>query len=102
VATRPTTTTRLDPHAVDAVLRTAGHPVARRPAGPTGLTVREIEVLRLLARWLSNKDISSRLLITTKTTRHHVEHIYTKIGVSSRVGASLYAMQLGLLDDELS
>ena len=91
---------RLDRDAVDAVLRTAGHPVARRPAGPAGLTLREIEVLRLLARGLSNKQISAQLVITTKTARNHVEHIYTKIGASSRVAASLYAMQHGLLADE--
>ena len=91
---------RLDRHAVDAVLRCAGHPGTRRPGGPDGLTAREIDVLRLLARGLSNKEISTQLVISTKTARNHIEHIYTKIGASSRVTASLYAMQHGLLVDE--
>ncbi len=91
---------RLDLDAVDAVLRAAGHTVARRPAGPAGLTIREIEVLRLLARGLSTKEISAQLVITAKTTRNHIEHIYTKTGASSRVSASLYAMHHGLLADE--
>ncbi len=93
---------RLDRDAVDAVLRTAGHGVVRRLPGPAGLTAREIEVLRLLARGLSTKEISGRLVITTKTARNHIEHIYTKTGASSRVTASLYAMQQGLLLDEPS
>ena len=88
---------RLDRNAVDAVLRMAGHTVARRRAGPAGLTVREIEVLCLLARGLSAREISAQLVITTKTARNHIEHIYSKIGASSRVSASLYAMQHGLL-----
>lgn len=91
---------RLDGAAVAAVLRAAGHPGSRRPAGPAGLTPREIEVLRLLARGLPNREIAARLVISTKTARNHVEHIYVKIGTSSRVEASLYAMQHGLLGDE--
>lgn len=90
---------RLDRDAVVAVLRATGHPGTRRPAGPAGLTTREIDVLRLLARGLSNKEISARLVISTKTARNHVEHIYAKIGASNRVGASLFAMQHGLLVD---
>lgn len=90
---------RLDAVAVDAVLRAAGHPAARRTPGPDGLTPREIDVLRLLARGRSNKEISAQLRISTKTARNHVEHIYTKIDATSRVAASLYAMQHGLLSD---
>ncbi len=91
---------RLDAEAVDAVLAAAGHRVSRRREGPAGLTAREIEVLRLLARGLSNKQIASRLVIAPKTVGNHVEHIYGKIGASTRAGASLYAMQHGLLPDE--
>jgi len=91
---------RLDRDAVEAVLRTAGHGAVRRPPGPAGLTPREVEVLRLLARGLSSKEISGRLVITPKTARNHIEHIYAKTGASSRVSASLYAMQHGLLVDE--
>jgi DNA-binding CsgD family transcriptional regulator len=57
-------------------------------------------VLRLAARGLSNKDIASRLFISPKTVANHIEHIYAKIGVSSRAMASFYAMQNGLLPEE--
>jgi HD-GYP domain-containing protein (c-di-GMP phosphodiesterase class II) len=85
---------------VDAVLEAAGHRVPRRREGPSGLTIREVEVLRLAARGLSNKDIAARLVISPKTVANHVEHIYTKIGASSRAMASLFAMQHGLLPEE--
>jgi HD-GYP domain-containing protein (c-di-GMP phosphodiesterase class II) len=88
---------RLDADVVDAVLVAAGHQVPRRSARPSGLTTREVDVLRLLARGLSNKEIAMELVITPKTARNHIEHIYGKIGASSRVGASLFAMQHGLL-----
>ena len=57
-------------------------------------------MLRLLARGLSNKQIAQRLVISPKTARNHIEHIYTKIGASSRATASLFAMQHGLLPEE--
>jgi DNA-binding CsgD family transcriptional regulator len=91
---------RLDPEAVEAVLGAAGHRVPRRRGGPAGLTTREIEVLRLVARGLSNKEIAGRLVITPKTVGNHVEHIYRKIEASTRAAASLYAMQQGLLPEE--
>ncbi len=91
---------RLDPEAVEAVLGAAGHRVLRRREGPAGLTQREVEVLRLLARGLSNKEIAAALVITPKTVANHVEHIYAKIGASTRARASLFAMQHGLLPEE--
>jgi HD-GYP domain-containing protein (c-di-GMP phosphodiesterase class II) len=91
---------RLDTDAVSAVLVAAGHRVGRRREGPAGLTAREVDVLRLLARGLSSKDISAQLVISPKTARNHIEHIYTKTGATSRVTASLFAMQHGLLPDE--
>jgi DNA-binding NarL/FixJ family response regulator len=90
-------TGKLDAEAVDAVLRAAGHEVRRRREWPAGLTSREIDVLRLLARGLSSKEIAARLVISPKTARNHIEHIYTKIDASSRVGASLFATEHGLL-----
>jgi HD-GYP domain-containing protein (c-di-GMP phosphodiesterase class II) len=93
---------RLDDAAVDAVLRAAGHRVGRRRDGPAGLTAREVEVLGLLARGLSSKQIAARLVISPKTAANHVEHIYTKIGASNRAAASLFAMQHGLLHESLS
>jgi len=88
---------KLDSDAVDAVLAAAGHDVARRRDWPAGLTTREIDVLRLLARGLSSKEIATQLVISPKTARNHVEHIYAKIDTSSRVGASLFATEHGLL-----
>jgi len=88
---------RLDGEAVTAVLGAAGHHVGRRQDRPAGLTAREVDVLRLLARGHSSKQIAERLVITPKTARNHIEHIYAKIDASSRVAASLFATEHGLL-----
>jgi HD-GYP domain-containing protein (c-di-GMP phosphodiesterase class II) len=88
---------RLDGGAVDAVLRAAGHQVRRNREWPAGLTAREVEVLRLLARGMSQKEIAERLVISRKTASNHIEHIYIKIGVSNRAMASLFATRHGLL-----
>jgi HD-GYP domain-containing protein (c-di-GMP phosphodiesterase class II) len=90
---------RLDAEAVGAVLAAAGHRVPRRREGPAGLTEREVEVLKLLACGLSNKEIAARLIISPKTVGSHIEHIYSKIDASSRATASLFAVQHGLLPD---
>jgi HD-GYP domain-containing protein (c-di-GMP phosphodiesterase class II) len=91
---------RLDGELVEAVLGAAGHRVLRRHKGPAGLTPREIEVLTLLARGLSNKEIAQQLVISPKTAGSHVEHIYSKVGASSRATASLFAMQHGVIPEE--
>jgi DNA-binding NarL/FixJ family response regulator len=88
----------LDPAAVDAVLLAAGHRGNRPNPRPGGLTRREIEVLGLVARGASNKEIAAALVISEKTARNHVERTYAKIGVSNRIGASMYALQHGLVD----
>jgi HD-GYP domain-containing protein (c-di-GMP phosphodiesterase class II) len=90
---------RLDAESVDAVLASAGHRVPRRREGPAGLTEREVEVLKLLAHGLSNKEMAARLVISPKTVGTHIEHIYSKIDASSRATASLFAVQHGLLPD---
>jgi HD-GYP domain-containing protein (c-di-GMP phosphodiesterase class II) len=90
---------RLDGDGVEAVLGAAGHRVVRRREGPAGLTVREVEVLKLLARGMSNKEIASSLFISAKTVANHVEHVYAKINASTRAAASLFAMQNGLLPE---
>ncbi len=90
---------RLDGGAVDAVLRAAGHRVRRRREWPAGLSAREVEVLRLVAVGLSNKEIAAELAISPKTAGSHVEHIYAKIGASNRARAGLFAMKHGLMTD---
>jgi HD-GYP domain-containing protein (c-di-GMP phosphodiesterase class II)/DNA-binding CsgD family transcriptional regulator len=63
---------------------------------PDGLTARECEVLRLLARGLSNPQIATALVISRKTVEHHLDHVYGKIGVTSRTAAVAYAVHHGL------
>jgi DNA-binding CsgD family transcriptional regulator len=91
---------RLAGDAAEAVLGAAGHRHPRRREGPAGLTAREVEVLKLAARGLSNKEIAQQLVISPKTAGNHIEHIYSKIGASTRARASLFAMQQGLLPEE--
>jgi HD-GYP domain-containing protein (c-di-GMP phosphodiesterase class II) len=91
---------RLDPDAVAAVLGSGGHQASRRREWPAGLTEREVEILRLVARGLSNRQIASELTISAKTANAHVEHIYTKLGVNSRALASLFAARHGLITFE--
>jgi HD-GYP domain-containing protein (c-di-GMP phosphodiesterase class II) len=88
---------RLDGPAMDAVLAAAGHRVPRRREGPAGLTAREIEVLRLLARGLTAKAIAQELVISRKTAANHIQHIYAKAGVANRAQASLFAVRHGLV-----
>ena len=88
---------RLDGAATEAVLSSAGHHSSRRRAWPAGLTAREVTVLQLVARGLSTKEIAARLVISPKTARNHVEHIYAKAAVSNRAQASIFAMRYGLL-----
>jgi HD-GYP domain-containing protein (c-di-GMP phosphodiesterase class II) len=89
---------RLDPRAVDAVLAAAGHSSSKRHTGPAGLTPREIEVLTLIARGASTRQVAHRLSIAPKTAETHIERIYAKTGASTRSTATLFAMQHGLLD----
>lgn len=89
---------RLGRSAVDAVLACTGHgrsvaDVAR----PAGLTEREVDVLRLIARGRSNKEAARELGISAKTVGTHVEHIYAKAGVTTRAGATLFAMEHDLV-----
>jgi HD-GYP domain-containing protein (c-di-GMP phosphodiesterase class II) len=88
---------RLDGAAADAVLAAAGHRVGRRRRHASDLTPREVEVLCLVARGLPNKEIARRLSIAPKTVGNHVDHVYRKIGVSSRAAAALFATEHGLL-----
>jgi HD-GYP domain-containing protein (c-di-GMP phosphodiesterase class II) len=88
---------RLDADAAEAVLAAAGHREHVERPRPAGLTEREVEVLRLLARGHTNRAIARELGISAKTAGHHVEHIYAKTGCSTRAGASLFAAEHDLL-----
>jgi HD-GYP domain-containing protein (c-di-GMP phosphodiesterase class II)/DNA-binding CsgD family transcriptional regulator len=89
---------RLDPECVRAVIEAAGQPAPKvRTVWPASLSDREVEVLRLLARGLSNRAIAGNLHISPRTAEHHVQHIYTKIGASTRAAAAMFAMEHGLL-----
>ena len=89
---------RLDGDVVAAVLQAAGVRAGAAPrAFPAGLTAREVEVLRLVARGLSNKAIAAQLGLSPKTVGHHVGHVYTKAGISTRAAAALFAVEHGLL-----
>jgi HD-GYP domain-containing protein (c-di-GMP phosphodiesterase class II) len=92
---------RLDGQVVQALLVAAGHrvPSETREDLPAGLSHREVEVLRLIVRGLSNRQMAKILFISPKTVGHHVEHIYDKLGVSTRVGATLFALQHGLVQE---
>lgn len=88
----------LDHRATQAVLGAAGHEEVRegKPARGVragGLSDREVEVLHLAAKGLTTKQIADRLSISPKTADHHIQHVYGKIGVSTRAAAALWAMQ---------
>ncbi len=89
---------RLDAGAVEAVLDAAGHPRARVAAElPAGLTEREAQVLRLIARGASKREVARQLTISPATADHHVRHIYDKLGVVTRAGAAIFAVEHGLV-----
>jgi DNA-binding NarL/FixJ family response regulator len=86
---------RLAPEAVAAVLEAVGHPVP--PAThPAGLTEREVQVIRLLSHGFMTKQIARSLDISAKTADFHIQNAYRKMGVSTRAGATVFAMQHGI------
>lgn len=94
------TSGRLDAAAVEAVLAADGQPRREiRRELPAGLSEREIEVLRLIVRGMSNRQVADTLVLSPKTVGHHIESIYAKAGVSTRVGATLFAVQHGLIGE---
>jgi HD-GYP domain-containing protein (c-di-GMP phosphodiesterase class II) len=89
----------LDPEIVDVVRKNLGEKMAPATphSRPAGLTDREVEVLRLVSKGMTRSDAAKVLGITENTVRHHLEHIYSKTGTTTRVGATLFAMENGLL-----
>jgi DNA-binding CsgD family transcriptional regulator len=66
-------------------------------SGGTALTPREVEVLRLLAEGLANKEIAARLSFSTHTAKFHVESILRKLGAVNRAEAVMEGIRQGLL-----
>jgi DNA-binding CsgD family transcriptional regulator len=94
---------RLPPDAVRAVLAAAGQqrsPVPR--PRPAGLSERECEVLGLIARGMATKQVARQLGISPKTCDHHIQRLYRKTGLSTRAGATLFALEHGLIDQSQS
>jgi HD-GYP domain-containing protein (c-di-GMP phosphodiesterase class II)/DNA-binding CsgD family transcriptional regulator len=87
---------RLDRQAVTAVVEGAGLPRPGR-AWPCELSDREVEVLRLAAKGLRNRQIAEQLTVSERTVGHHLAHIYDKTGRRTRAGAAVFAMEHGLL-----
>jgi two-component system, NarL family, response regulator LiaR len=83
---------QLSPQAAARLMREV-----RAPDSPEPLTERETDVLRLLARGMSNKEIAQTLIIGEKTVKTHVSNILAKLGVPSRTQAALYAVRIGLV-----
>lgn len=95
---REVRTGKLDSEAANSVLAAAGHPVrTTRRELVAGLSEREVEVLRLIARGHSKKQIATLLIVAEKTVDNHIQHIYNKIGVSTRAAATLFATEHDLL-----
>jgi HD-GYP domain-containing protein (c-di-GMP phosphodiesterase class II) len=89
----------LDARAVQSVLDARGVTRARKDAWPGGLSNREVDVVRLVAVGRTNKEIGNLLGMSARTAQKHVMNVYDKLGLESRAGLALYAVQHGLLDD---
>jgi DNA-binding NarL/FixJ family response regulator len=72
----------------------------RQDPVPGGITLREVEVLRLLAQGRTNPEIAKEFEISRGTVKIHVQHIIAKLGVSDRTQAAVRAIELGLLHPE--
>ncbi len=91
---------RLDSACVQAVLAVEGHRFQEaQRIYPADLTVREVDVLRLIAQGLTNREVAQQLVISAKTVDNHIQNIYSKINVSTRAAATLFAMQNRLLGE---
>jgi DNA-binding NarL/FixJ family response regulator len=69
----------------------------RTPPDTHGLSAREVQVLRLVATGMSNRDIATELVISERTVARHVQNIFAKLCLSSRAAASVFASEHGLL-----
>ena len=86
---------KLDAGAAAAVIEAAGLP-RPRSAWPCDLTDREVDVLRLCARGMTNREIAATLVVSDRTVQHHLASIYDKTGRRTRAGAAVFAVEHGL------
>ncbi len=91
----------LHPNIARMVLKEIAHPPEPEPV-PDALSARELDVLRLVARGLSNREIADKLVISEPTVRAHMSNILGKLHLASRTQAALYAVREGLVSDEAS
>ncbi|MGD9093305.1 MAG: response regulator transcription factor [Anaerolineales bacterium] len=85
----------LHPNIARKVLQELSQPIKGTPT-PEPLTERELEVLRLVAKGMSNQEIADQLVVEEVTVRTHVSHILSKLHLANRVQATLYALREGL------
>jgi DNA-binding NarL/FixJ family response regulator len=78
------------------VLNVPTRPNETTRTNPGGLTNRQLDVARLLARGLTNSEIAAEAFISTKTAEHHVSAVLAKLGLPNRRAVQLHAVQLGL------
>lgn len=83
---------QLSPQAAEMLMKEV-----RAPESPESLTERETDVLRLVAEGKSNKEIADELVLGEKTIKTHVSSILSKLGLTSRTQAALYAVRIGLV-----
>ncbi|MBV8423767.1 MAG: response regulator transcription factor [Candidatus Eremiobacteraeota bacterium] len=82
--------------------RVAGHMLRKQTLLPTrtaisDLSERETEIVRLIARGLSNKEIAHKLSVSEKTVKNHISRIFSKLGITARTQAAIHAMKAGLV-----
>jgi HD-GYP domain-containing protein (c-di-GMP phosphodiesterase class II) len=97
---KPQVGTHLAAECYDALAQVLGVAPTKSSARrefPAGLTAREVEVLRLVAKGFTNKQIAEQLVLSEKTVGHHIEHIYNKIGISTRAAAVFFALEHDLM-----
>ncbi len=91
----------LHPNIARMLLREVAHPPEPQPP-PDALSTREMDVLRLVAKGLSNREIADRLVISEPTVRAHMSNILGKLHLASRTQAALYAVREGLVSEDAS
>jgi NarL family two-component system response regulator LiaR len=91
---------QLHPDITRKLLNQFVSPVVEPAAAPDQLTARELEVLRLIARGMSNRELARELGISEKTVKTHVSNILGKLHLDDRTQAAIYALKHGIAADD--